>query len=473
MNQSLAPYPDYKPAGLPWLDKVPAHWEIKRAKQVFRTIDQRSETGLEEKLTVSSKNGVVPRREQKVTMFMAASYVGHKLCWPGDLVVNSLWAWANGLGFAKHHGIISTAYSVYRPLPEYAKAGPYLDYLLRSSVFQWEFQVGSKGIWISRLQLTDDTFMRMPILLPPIPEQQRMVSFLDAKGRQIARLLRHKRQLIKLLNEQKQALIHRAVTQGLDANAPRKDSGVAGLGEMPAHWEVRRLKTVSKFVTSGSRGWAEFYSDEGAIFLRIGNLSVTSIDLKLHNLQRVTPPKGAEGERTRVQPNDLLISITALLGAIGVVPEEVKDAYVNQHTALVRLKLNLVNPRWAAYCLNSEIGKQQFKALTNGGTKEGLTLGDVAALTILYPPYQEQCELANFIDEQVADFDKIIARAQREIELIQEYRTRLVTDVVTGRVDVRHLANTENDILLPGEIELDDEEDESEEELATVEATDE
>ncbi|WP_375418295.1 restriction endonuclease subunit S [uncultured Hymenobacter sp.] len=345
MSHSLPPYPAYKPAGLPWLAQMPAHWEIKRAKQVFRTIDQRSEAGLEEKLTVSSKSGVVPRREQKVTMFMAASYVGHKLCWPGDLVVNSLWAWANGLGFAKHHGIISTAYSVYRALPEYAEAGPYLDYLLRSSAFQWEFQIGSKGIWISRLQLTDDTFMRMPILLPPLPEQQRIVAFLGGKTRQIARLLRHKRQLIQLLTEQKQALIHRAVTQGLDPAAPRKPSGVAWLGEVPAHWEVKRLKNVSRFVTSGSRGWAEFYSDEGAIFLRIGNLSVTSIDLKLHNLQRVTPPTGAEGERTRVQPDDLLISITALLGAVGVVPEQVKDAYVNQHTALVRLKLDAINSR--------------------------------------------------------------------------------------------------------------------------------
>src|SRR5262245_57909676 len=106
MISNLQPYPEYKESGLPWLGRIPRSWELKRGKSIFRCIDQRSATGKEELLTVSSTRGVVPRRTATVTMFKAASYVGYKLCWPGDLVINSLWAWGNGLGVSQYHGIV-------------------------------------------------------------------------------------------------------------------------------------------------------------------------------------------------------------------------------------------------------------------------------------------------------------------------------------------------------------------------------
>ena len=114
VTRGLDPSVALKPSGIPWLGEIPEHWEIKRGKSYLTAIDERSKTGMEELLTVSSARGVVPRRTINVTMFKAESYTGHKLCWPDDLVVNSLWAWAGGLGVSEHHGIISTAYSVYR-----------------------------------------------------------------------------------------------------------------------------------------------------------------------------------------------------------------------------------------------------------------------------------------------------------------------------------------------------------------------
>ena len=117
MKLTLSGYPHYKETGLPWLEKVPSDWEIKRAKSFFSPIDVRSESGSEELLTVSSADGVRKRSQKAVTMFQAESYAGHKLCWSGDLVVNSLWAWATGLGFSRFHGIVSTAYSVYPASP--------------------------------------------------------------------------------------------------------------------------------------------------------------------------------------------------------------------------------------------------------------------------------------------------------------------------------------------------------------------
>src|ERR1700733_15172639 len=124
MIEGLKPYPEKRATNIEWAGELPTEWKVLRAKNIFRSIDVRSETGTEELLTVSSNHGVVLRSQANVTMFKAESYVGHKLCWPGDLVVNSLWAWMQGLGFSHHYGLISSAYSVYRPREEFVGYAP-------------------------------------------------------------------------------------------------------------------------------------------------------------------------------------------------------------------------------------------------------------------------------------------------------------------------------------------------------------
>ena len=188
-------------------------------------------------------------------MFKAESYAGHKLCWPGDLVINSLWAWGGGLGVSQHQGIISTAYSVYRSRPS-AQINPrFLHELVRSSAFHWELQIRSKGVWISRLQLTDTAFLDAPIPLPPPDEQAAIVRFLNWANGRLERAIRAKRRVIALLNEQKQAIIHRAVTRGLDPSVPFRPSGIPWLGDIPPHWEVERAETLIRpaFPKSGKR----------------------------------------------------------------------------------------------------------------------------------------------------------------------------------------------------------------------------
>ena len=167
----LRPYLAYRDSGEAWLGEVPEHWEVQRAKTIFRPIDERSSTGKEELLTVSSDRGVVPRQSANVTMFKAKSYVGHKLCRPNDLVINSLWAWSRGLGVSRHRGIVSTAYGVYRSIHESRVHPDFVHLLVRSDAFNYELRVRSKGIWISRLQLTDESFLDAPLPLPPLPEQ--------------------------------------------------------------------------------------------------------------------------------------------------------------------------------------------------------------------------------------------------------------------------------------------------------------
>ena len=242
-------YPACKPSGVPWLGDVPEHWDVRRGKALLAPIDVRSTTGEEELLTVSAQWGVIPRDSANVTMFKAESYKGYKLCWPGDLVINSLWAWAYGLGVSQHYGIVSPAYGVYRPVS--IVSSRFIHLLVRSAPFQWELQVRSKGIWVSRLQLPDEEFLCAPFPFPPLAEQHAIVRYLDDADQRIRDYVSAKERLIALLEEERQAIIHQAVTRGLDPHVKLKPSGVEWLGDVPEHWETMRVGHFSE-VGNGS-----------------------------------------------------------------------------------------------------------------------------------------------------------------------------------------------------------------------------
>jgi len=442
----LKPHAAYKDSGQDWLGSIPAHWSLLRAKRLFREVDERSKTGKEELLSVSHLTGVTPRRLKTVTMFMAESNVGHKVCRPGDLVINTLWAWMAALGVTRHVGIVSPAYGVYRPIDGGGILPAYADHLLRTPMYAAEYQRRSTGVNSSRLRLYPEQFLRVPVLVPPLDEQDLIVRFLDWANGRLDRTARGKRKVIALLAEQKRVIITRAVTSGLDQAAPRMQTGVPWITQLPAHWELLQARRVVSFVTSGSRGWANYYSDDGLIFLQSGNLG-RSMSLNLTNIQHVRPPEGAEGERTRVRQHDVLVCITgALTGNVAVVDHELSaPAYVNQHVALVRPRRSMIDSRFLAYALHSEVGQTQFKTSEYGGTKQGLGLGDVKSVAVPVPPLDEQGLICSFLDSEVAKFDAAIQNLHREIELLREHRTRLTTDVVTGRLDVRaaaaHLPN--------------------------------
>ena len=185
-------------------------------------------------------------------MFKAESYLGYKLCWPGDLVINSLWAWAGGLGVSNHHGIISSAYGVYRVRSNAELTPAFAHEFVRSASFHWEIRVRSKGVWTSRLQLTDLSFLDSPMLIPPPVEQLAIVRFLNWANGRLERAIQAKKKVTVLLNEQKQAIIHSAVTRGLDPTVPLKPSGIPWLGLVPTHWKTPRIKQCARRISKGT-----------------------------------------------------------------------------------------------------------------------------------------------------------------------------------------------------------------------------
>lgn len=212
--RGLNPTAPLRPSGIDWLGDIPAHWDIERSRWLFRERDERSETGAEEMLTVSHLTGVTPRSEKDVNMFEAESTVGYKLCFAGDLVINTLWAWMGAMGTARVDGIVSPAYNVYNPGPRLLP--DYVDALVRIPVFAQEVTRYSKGVWSSRLRLYPEGFFETYWPVPPLDEQHEIVRHITAETTKIDRLRAATEHSITLLKERRGALIAAAVTGQID-----------------------------------------------------------------------------------------------------------------------------------------------------------------------------------------------------------------------------------------------------------------
>jgi type I restriction enzyme, S subunit len=281
---------------------------------------------------------------------------------------------------------------------------------------------------------------QMYLWLPPLQQQRTIADYLDRETARLDGLVAAKEHVLGLLTEKRRALITRTVTRGLDPTVSLRDSGLPWFGEIPAHWEKAQLRRFTRFITSGSRGWAEHYSDSGSIFVRIGNLTRDSIRVNLRDIQYVDPPPGAEGERTQIQIGDLLFSITAYLGSVAVAPSTLLNAYVNQHIALVRLDPSSLVPEFVGYAALSDLGQSQLAGQAYGGTKTQLALDDIRELWFPIPSLSEQHTIVAHIAKETAKLDALREATERTIRLLKERRAALIAAAVTGKLAVIHAA---------------------------------
>ncbi|KAB2847643.1 MAG: restriction endonuclease subunit S [Hyphomicrobiaceae bacterium] len=217
VTRGLDPKMKRRDSGVPWLGEIPSHWETERARWLFLERDARSEAGDEELLTVSHLTGVTPRAEKNVNMFQAETNEGYKLCEPGDLVINTLWAWMGAMGIAPVRGIASPAYNVYEPGPRLTPA--YIDALVRLPVFAQEVTRYSKGVWSSRLRLYPEGFFEVYLPVPPLAEQHAIVEHIASETAKLDAVRAATERTVALLTERRAALIAAAVTGQLDAGA--------------------------------------------------------------------------------------------------------------------------------------------------------------------------------------------------------------------------------------------------------------
>lgn len=431
-------YPNYRQPKMRWLPAVPEHWNEQRAKTFFREVDERSKTGQEELLSVSHLTGVTPRSQKKVTMFKAASYVGSKLCRPGDIVINTLWAWMAALGASRHVGIVSPAYGVYRPHHADSFNPVYLDYLLRTRAYVAEYIGRSTGIRSSRLRLYPNQFLDIALIQPPRPEQDQIVAYLRAQDAHIARFIKAKRDLIALLTEQKQTVIEGAVTQGLDAATEKRDSGIDWIPHIPAHWETCKLKHVAVFNPSRSESAAFRLSDASVSFLP---MECITTDGKLQSVENRKTSEVWEGY-TYFRRNDVVMAkITPCFengkgGLLDTLPTEI--GFGTTEFIVLRAAERRIRPAFLAKLLSLRTFRVLgADAMTGAAGQQRVPLGFVKNFGIALPPLDEQDHILGALQTATEEQDVAIERIRSEIALIREYRDRLIADVVTGQVDVR------------------------------------
>lgn len=432
---SFPRYERYKDSGVEWLGEVPSDWNVVPLKHIAQFIN-----GDAFKPTDWSDSGIPIIRIQNLNGSDDFNYFDGKvedryLVHDGDL----LFGWSGNRGtsfgpFIWHYSeVCALNQHIFKVVPV-ALDKAELYWTLKAVTSHVEDQ--AHGI-IGMVHITKGDLGAIKVPVPSSELQQTIAAFLDRETGKIDALVAEQERLIELLKEKRQAVISHAVTKGLDPDAPMKDSGIEWLGEVPVGWEVVQFKRDLAFLTSGSRGWAEHYADDGALFIRIGNLTRDSIRLDLSDIQRVAVPDGTEGERTKVQSGDVLFSITAYLGSVAIAPQNLEPAYVSQHVALARLGQRYFLPEWVGYVTLSFVGKTYLETQGYGGTKIQLSLDDVANLIMTKPTIEEQSAIVTFLDSETGKIDTLVSEAQQAIGLLKERRSALISAAVTGKIDVQ------------------------------------
>jgi type I restriction enzyme S subunit len=440
MNDELRPYPEYKESDLLWLGAVPKHWDVRRNGRLFA---QRNETGFGSLpiLEVSLKTGVRVRdmenMKRKQVMNDREKY---KRAAKGDIAYNMMRMWQGALGAAPVDGLVSPAYVVARPYP--GTETRYFSYLFRTAAYMAEVDGYSRGIVKDRNRLYWQDFKQMPSCYPPPDEQTAIADYLDANAVLVRKFIRNRRRLIDVLNEQKQAIINEAVTRGLYQSGRYKPSGNAWLGEIPQTWESSRLKNVAELHVSN----VDKHTKTGELPVRLCNYtdvyknSVITADMPFMTAT-ATPD---ELRAFHVEVGDVIITKDSEdwqdIGVPALVAETADDLVCGYHLAILRPRPNVMTGRFLAYVMLCNGVSTQLSLAANGVTRYGLSHSTIKAIYLPVAPFEEQEPLADRIDEETATINRAISRINREIDLIHEYRTRLIADVVTGKLNVRNLA---------------------------------
>lgn len=400
-------YSSYRAARLVWLPSIPEHWDEQRAKVYFSEVNERSRTGSEELLSVSHLTGVTPRSQKNVTMFKAESYVGHKLCRPGDIVVNTLWAWMAALGTTRQIGLVSPAYGVYRPIRPNSFNPAFLDFLLRTRAYVSEYNCRSTGVRESRLRLYPNQFLDIPLVCPSRAEQDQIVAYLRVQDFHITRLIKAKRNLIALMVEQRTVLAEQAA--------------------LSAETHYLRFDRVVSLLTS------QITIEQGRTYTPIGMFN------RGRGIFHKTPTQGKHlGASTffQIETGDLIFSGQfAWEGAISVANVDDDGCIASHRYPIAKCNRDAVTPEYLYTFLLSKAGDSLLNHHSRGaaGRNRPLNPRSLMKEKIPVPPHHLQREVSHFFNKERS----VCREIEKEIDLIRQYRDRLIADVVTGQIDVR------------------------------------
>lgn len=418
-------YSEYKDSGVKWLGEIPKHWELVKSKYIWKESFATSEHGSEELLSVSQYDGITPAKGDS----RSESLKGYKIVSQNDLVINIMLAWMGGLGVSNYNGIVSPAYCIYKLIDD---SNPkFLHYLYKTPLYLAEFARHSTGVVPSRWRMYTDDFGQVLSLIPPRQEQDIIVSYLDEKIAKIDAAIAQQQKMIDLLNERKQIIINHAVTKGLNPNAKMKDSGVEWIGEVPEHWGVIKTSYVFNHIGSGTTpksGSEDYYDNNGFYFLQTGDLN----DGYINTTSRKITEKAMRDTGLKVYPQGSLVIAMygATIGKLGILNIETT---VNQ-ACCVLPETRMMDTRFAFYVFF--VAKNDLIQQSKGGGQPNINQETIRNEKIVVPPFEEQKQIADYIDNIRIPIDVAIEGANKQISLLQERKQIIINEVVTGKVKI-------------------------------------
>jgi type I restriction enzyme S subunit len=446
MITNLRPYPAMKDSGIEWLGAVPEHWEVERlrntAEMRVSNVDKHTKDD-EQHVRLCNYVNVYKNDCIRAAMpFMRATASAEEIkrfrLEAGDVLITKDSESWNDIGVPAlveepaNDLICGYHLALLRPFSD-RLYGSYLFRALLSTAVSYQFHVEANGV--TRYGLSHAAIKSIWLPLPPLPEQAPIVRFIDYVDRRIRRYIRAKQTLTGLLEEQKQAIIHRAVTRGLDPDVPLKPSGVKWLGDIPEHWEVKRLKTIARI--RYGLGQPPREASDGLPLIRATNVERGCIVEK--DLVRVDPSDVPVSRNAFLREGEIVVVRSGAYTAdSAVIPKEYGGAIAGYDMVLT---VNRAQPKFIAqvllctYVLNDQLIVASMRS-----AQPHLNAEELGVALILLPPLPEQAAIVEHLNQATADIGTTINRARREIELLHEYRARLIADVVTGKLDVREAA---------------------------------
>lgn len=422
-------YPSYKPSGVEWLGDVPEHWEVIPSKFYFTERKEKAESS-DKQLTASQKHGIIFQEDfmaenGRVMVVMKNPEILKKVR-PNDFVI-SMRSFQGGLELSYLEGSISSAYVMLKPNLNVVDI-EYFKYLFKTTRYIQSLQSTSNLIRDGQA-LRFNNFSQVKLVLPPKADQEKIVSFLDTETIRIDNLISKQEKLIELLEEQRKSIISHAITKGLNPNAPMKDSGVEWLGDVPEHWEVKKIKRISPVNRGASPrpiNDLKYFDDNGEYaWVRISD--VTRSNGFLFETEQRLSSLGASFS-VKLEPESLFLSIAATVGkpCITKIKTCIHDGFVyfpklNKHRDLL---------------FNIFESKLCFVGLGKLGTQLNLNSETVEDIYVAIPPESEEKAILGYIQTETTRIDNLISKQKSLIEKLKEYRASIISHAVTGKIDV-------------------------------------
>ena len=401
-------YESYKDSGVEWMGEVPSHWEISSLGKIFLSVSEKNRPDLP-LLSITRELGVIERDTEDQDSnhnFIPDDLSNYKILKKGQFGMNKMKAWQGSYGVSNFTGIVSPAYYIF----DFIKSinPQFFHWAIRSKIYVSFFGSASDGVRIGQWDLSKSRMKSIPFIIPSNNEQQKIAQFLDDKTAKIDQAVDLAEKQIALLKEYKQILIQNAVTRGLNPDVPLKDSGVEWIGKVQEHWEVKKIKA----------------------FAKINN----GLDYKAVIAEEGYPVYGSGGQFAYANTY-LYDGEAVLLGRKGTIdkPLYINDKFWTVDTMFYSVCNNKVSTKFFYYCCCSIIPFQYYSTST---ALPSMTQSDILNHKVTFPSLKEQYQIADYLDKQTAKIDQAIALKTAHIEKLKEYKSVLINDVVTGKVQV-------------------------------------